>query len=197
LYTVTVIDSNGCTRDSVVEVIIYQQPPQVTEIDTIVIGQTIEIGQDLGTGYTYDWTPTEDLSCEDCALPIAQPLVDRLYTVTIADILGCFSVPSTYEIIVKPVTTIDVPTAFTPNGDLRNDIIFVNGWGVKNLIEFKIYNRWGQLVYENPDQDINKGWDGYFKGKIQNEDTYTYTAIVETWLNGSVLTKTGSFLLLK
>ena len=66
-----------------------------------------------------------------------------------------------------------MPDAFTPNGDLRNDVysIIERGGGVI-LGEFRIYNRYGQVVFST--SDINKGWDGTFKGKDQNSDTYFY-----------------------
>ncbi|MBL0071616.1 MAG: gliding motility-associated C-terminal domain-containing protein [Bacteroidetes bacterium] len=111
--------------------------------------------------------------------------------VTITDDVGCFEVTSTYEFEIKPITTIDVPTAFTPNGDGENDVIYVNGFGIKKLIEFKIYNRFGQLVYESA--DISQGWDGYYRGELQPIETYVYFTSVETWLDGEILSKKGSF----
>lgn len=194
-YYVTVTDSNGCeTQDSAL-VIVYQEPPSIEWDTLIVIGQEVQLDVDFGLAYTYSWDPTIWLSCSDCPNPLAQPLEDTTYTAIVADTIGCFEIPSTFRFEVKPETTIDVPTAFTPNGDGSNDIIFVNGWGIKSLLEFKIYNRWGQLVYEG--NDITEGWDGTFQGQDQNIDTYTYTATVETWLEGEVLSKTGSFKLLR
>jgi gliding motility-associated-like protein len=157
----------------------------------MVIGQTIQLNAYQGPGYSYLWSPTTGLSCITCPDPVAQPLVNTTYSVIITDDAGCFEVTSTYDLDIRPITTIDVPTAFTPNGDGENDVIYVNGFGIKKLIEFKIYNRWGQLLFET--SDITKGWDGYYKGELQNVETYVYFASVETWLNGEILTKKGSF----
>lgn len=195
LYTVTVIDSNGCEETTTAQVIVYQEPPSVTWDTLIVIGQEVDLDASFGEAYTYTWSPEQWLTCYNCGEPTAQPLEDIEYTLLVADTLGCFEVPSTYKFVVKPETTIDVPTAFTPNGDGSNDKIYVDGWGIKALLEFKIYNRWGQLVYDGT--DLEEGWDGTFRGKEQNIDTYTYTATVETWLEGEVLSKTGSFKLLR
>lgn len=195
LYTVTVIDSNGCESSATAQVTVYQEPPSVTWDTLIVIGQEVDLDASFGDAYTYAWSPEQWLSCYNCADPKAQPLEDIEYTLLVADTLGCFEVPSTYSFVVKPETTIDLPTAFTPNGDGKNDRIYVDGWGIKDLLEFKIYNRWGQLVYEGT--ELEEGWDGKFEGKDQNIDTYTYTATVETWLEGVVLSKTGSFKLLR
>ncbi len=190
-YTVTVTDVNGCTDNAVASVIIYL-PPATVQFDTaMVIGQTYQLNVDQGAGYSYSWTPATGLSCTDCPNPVAQPLVNTIYSVTITDDVGCFEVTSTYEFEIKPITTIDVPTAFTPNGDGENDVIYVNGFGIKKLIEFKIYNRFGQLVYESA--DISQGWDGYYRGELQPIETYVYFTSVETWLDGEILTKKGSF----
>ena len=66
-----------------------------------------------------------------------------------------------------------MPEAFTPNGDGINDIALVRGWGIREFVEVKIYNRWGQLVFES--DDMSKGWDGTFKGEPQGMDTFAYT----------------------
>ncbi|MEO8147120.1 MAG: PKD domain-containing protein [Bacteroidia bacterium] len=194
-YTVQVTDSNGCIATLSVPVLIYEPPTPIIWDTSIVIGATVQLDVYIAPGYTYTWTPALGLSCTNCPNPVAQPLVNTVYNVTVADNAGCFSVISTYSFEILPVTSIDVPTAFTPNGDNNNDIIFVGGWGIKRLIEFKIYNRWGELVFET--NDIHKGWDGYYKGQLQNVETYVYVAKVETWIEGKLLEKKGSFNLLR
>lgn len=198
-YQVVVTDTNNCLDTATAVVSVFNKPPSIDWDTLIVIGQEVTLDVSLGTGYSYVWTPTEGLSCANCGVVVAQPLVDTDYTVVISDSGGCFSIPSYYRFEVKPETTIDVPTAFTPNADGSNDFIFVRGWGIKSLIEFKIYNRWGQLVFET--SDIKQGWDGQFNGKPQNNDTYTYHAVVETWLvvNGAntIKEKTGAFNLVR
>lgn len=67
---------------------------------------------------------------------------------------------------------VDVANAFSPNGDGENDVLFVKGFGITEL-EFKIYNRWGELVFES--NNINIGWDGSFKGRAQEAEVYVYT----------------------
>jgi gliding motility-associated-like protein len=199
-YVVIATDTNACADTATAQVVVLLRP-EANEWDTvIVIGEQVQLNVDLGGSYSYSWTPSEGLSCTDCPVLTARPLEDTDYTVTISDSAGCFEVPSFYRFEVKPETTIDVPTNFTPNGDNSNDLIFVRGWGIQSLVEFKIYNRWGQLVFET--SDINQGWDGYFNGKPQSNDTYTFHAVVRTWLldvNGqyNVLKKTGSFNLVR
>ncbi len=195
-YTVQVTDTNDCTVSQTVPVVIFEPAPEVHTDTTIVIGSPVVIGYEMpDPGYIYMWNPITFLSCSTCATPLSNVLEDITYDFTVTDGAGCFSVTSTYEFIVKPVTSIDVPTAFTPNGDNENDLIFVNGWGIKQLVEFKIYNRWGQLVFETT--DISEGWNGYYKGELQPQDTYVYQAEVETWLDGQKLKKKGMFELIR
>ena len=202
-YFVTITDANGCNNDTFIQVIVYETIPERNEEYTIIIGDTVHLdATQEGEGYTYLWSPDYEISCMVCPDPVVMPLEDTTYTVDVLDPIGCDTVTFTYKFIVKPVTTISVPTAFTPNGDNRNERIHVDGWGIKSLIEFKIFNRWGQMVFDAPSgvdpADLQAGWDGHFNGKLQDMDTYFYVASVESWVEGQQpLTKKGSFHLLK
>jgi gliding motility-associated-like protein len=148
-----------------------------------------------GVNYSYTWTPATDLNCINCIYPTSSSTVDITYTLTVEDNLGCFRVTNTFSIHVDPKATVDVPTAFTPNGDGTNDIIYVDGWGIKKLHYFRIFNRWGQLLFES--NDIKVGWDGVFNGVPQNMETYIYQVSVETFVDKEALLKTGSFKLIR
>lgn len=64
-----------------------------------------------------------------------------------------------------------IPTAFSPNGDLLNDVYYIIASGFKGT-ELQIFNRWGELVFQS--NDINMGWDGNYNGKAQELDVYMY-----------------------
>ena len=87
----------------------------------------------------------------------------------------------------------DVPNAFSPNGDGMNDVLLVRGFGISKF-SFKIFNRWGQLVFESNDPSI--GWDGRFKGALQPMDAYAFTVYLE-FSDGSKANKQGSVTLLR
>lgn len=93
--------------------------------------------------------------------------------------------------IVSPLVAI--PNAFTPNGDGVNDKVYVRGYAIDKML-FRIYNRWGQLVYESTDR--NQGWDGKYKGVLQPMDAYIYTLEIE-YTDGSKATKKGDITLLR
>lgn len=195
-YTVTVFDANLCRGTSTAVVSIVQPPTAITWDTTVIIGQYVQLNYEGHTNeYIYTWSPTDSLSCTTCPNPMAHPMDDIKYTLTITDRLGCFTEQSFYEIFIKPETSIDVPTAFTPNGDGHNDLVFVRGWGIKDLLEFKIYNRWGELVFISG--DINEGWDGTYKGVPQGTETFAYTARVETYVEGRIIEKKGFIKLLR
>lgn len=99
----------------------------------------------------------------------------------------CQDVPA----LVSPL--IAVPNAFSPNGDGVNDMVYVRGYAIAKMI-FRIYNRWGQLVYQTSDR--NQGWDGKYKGVLQPMDAYAYTLEVE-FTDGTKATKKGDITLLR
>ncbi|GAA4313540.1 hypothetical protein GCM10023143_23870 [Compostibacter hankyongensis] len=97
------------------------------------------------------------------------------------------------------IPAMDMPKAFTPNNDGVNDRIAPRAFGVIK-VDFRIYNRWGQLVFRSEDPgvtyDFNKGWDGRFNGKPQEMDVYTYILNVE-FNDGNKATKQGSITLIR
>jgi len=97
------------------------------------------------------------------------------------------------EVYIAFKALIGVPNAFSPNGDGVNDVVFVEGQGIVEL-DFRIYNRWGEKVFESHDQTI--GWDGYYKGVLQEVDAYAYT-VEATFVNGQSVTLKGNITLLR
>ncbi len=93
--------------------------------------------------------------------------------------------------IVSPL--VDVPNAFSPNGDGTNDVIFVKGYGIDKMT-WNIYNRWGQLVFTS--FNLNTGWDGHFKGALQPQDVYAYILNIN-FTDGTRYSKKGDITLLR
>ena len=93
--------------------------------------------------------------------------------------------------LISPV--FDVPTAFTPNGNGVNDMVFVKGFGIGKM-NFKIFDRWGVKMFETEDQYV--GWDGTFNGKKQPQDVYRYFLSIEM-TNGKKFYKDGDITLIR
>lgn len=91
------------------------------------------------------------------------------------------------------IPLVDVPTGFSPNGDGVNDIVYVKGYGIEKMT-FRIFNRWGEKLFESTDKSI--GWDGRYKGVIQEMEVYGYTLSVD-FFDGTKTFKKGNITLLK
>jgi gliding motility-associated-like protein len=81
-----------------------------------------------------------------------------------------------------------IPNTFSPNGDGENDVFYPRGIGLKNIKSFRIYSRWGELVYERKNILLNEAssaWDGTFKGNLLNPDVFVY--VVEAVCDGGEL----------
>jgi gliding motility-associated-like protein len=195
-YTATVYDARGCFNADSVLVVVQQVPVILHSNDTsIMIGETVTLFATADqNNVTYTWSPNYELSGTTGSYVFARPLENTTYTIVMIDSMGCFELTETVFIEVIENYSLDVPNAFTPNGDAANDKIFVRGWGIKELLEFSIYNRWGERIYFS--DDLYEGWDGTFNGKKQNLDTYTYYVKVLTWGN-SILEKKGNITLLR
>ncbi len=125
------------------------------------------------------------------------------YTVSLVAI-NEYNCRDTTDQVIKVITDIQFPNVFTPNAngsgggsynpaDLSNDVFFPYTSGV---VEYKliIFNRWGELIFES--HDLNIGWDGYFNGKLCQQDAYVWKANV-TFFDGRVYNKTGNVTLLR
>jgi len=179
-FEIAVTDTNGCTSSDFASIVVIN-PLVLTDFDTsIVIGDIINLPFNADTNvYNIVWSPSEGLSCDDCPLPSLQPMVDVEYQLTVTDVRDCFTATATYKVVIRPETFIKLPTTFTPNGDGVNDHIFVEGWGIKELMEYQIYNRWGEMLFETNDKEV--GWDGHYKGTLQNNDVYVFKVRALTW----------------
>lgn len=155
--------------------IIHVVPPfsftSVSPVDT-----TIKYGDEVqldarGEAIAWLWLPVTYLNEPTLQSPIAQPLENMIYQVVGLDKYGCRDTAEV-KINVEYQSNTFVPTAFSPNGDGLNDVLKVLNLQFDRLVEFKIYNRTGQLVFEthNPQQ----GWDGTYNGKPAAMDTYFY-----------------------
>ncbi|HLP49245.1 MAG TPA: gliding motility-associated C-terminal domain-containing protein, partial [Chitinophagales bacterium] len=165
---------------------------------TIGLGESIQLSSAFGpyptsTIVSYSWSPTLGLSCIDCANPIATPYAretEYLLTITYND--HCIATAG-MTVVVDGGEPVFIPNSFSPNGDGNNDVFQIYGVGIKT-IELKIFNRWGEKVYESNNQF--EGWDGTYKGTIQQPAVFVYHVTV-TYLNDKKMQKVGSITLIK
>ena len=122
-------------------------------------------------GVQYLWSPSSVLNNPALQSPTAILQTDTKFTLTVKDSLGCIG---TSSVLVKVYqgSTFYIPNAFTPNGDGINDIFRVIAPGIKQISYFKIYNRWGKLMFET--NNANYGWDGKYSGLPQPTAVYVW-----------------------
>lgn len=137
---------------------------------TIQAGTSIEL---TGTGpanAVYQWSPAEFLSCSTCVSTVASPEITTAYVLTVIQ-NGCAVVDTVVIEVELKCGDLFVPSGFSPNSDGFNDILYPRGNCITYL-EFKIFDRWGNLIFESYDQ--NTGWDGTYRGKDVLPGVYVY-----------------------
>jgi gliding motility-associated-like protein len=145
------------------------------------------------------WSPGTGLSSTSIRNPIAtlnSSMVDEsiTYIVRATNPTGCYGEDNITVRVFKTGPDIFVPTAFTPNGDSHNDVIRPILVGIKQLNYFRLYNRWGQLVFST--RESGKGWDGRIGGK--EEPTGNFVFVVQGIdYTGRVISKKGNVVLIR
>ena len=104
---------------------------------------------------TFVWTPNTSLNCSNCPDPVVTVGGSELYTLTATNIYGCSDTDVMYINTFCQNSQVFIPNAFTPDGDGKNDILMVRGSGIKLVKNFRIYNRWGQVVFERANFQVN------------------------------------------
>jgi len=176
-YSVTATSPEGCTATASTSVTIKCINAVATATpDTIFIDQTSQLEASTAyiANFTYSWTPSGSLTDPGVANPVASPTVQTPYTVVVTDPANGCSDTATITVYLILSDKVAIPNAFTPNGDGRNDVFFpILAGNFQEVTEFRIYNRWGQLVHNS-----NTPWDGTFDSKGQPAGTFVYYTII-------------------
>jgi gliding motility-associated-like protein len=139
--------------------------------DTAVLqGQPLRLKASGGVRYL--WSPATGLNDPEAAEPRVDTDRDRTYFLKAISIEGCVGMDTVNIRVFRTDPDIFVPTAFTPNGDRLNDVLTPIPVGIVEFQFFRVYNRWGQLVYST--NETGKGWDGMFKGVPQRSGTFAW-----------------------
>jgi gliding motility-associated-like protein len=139
---------------------------------TVMAGTQVQLNT-LVTGdiASYSWTPKNGLISSQTFSPLTIPVTSTTkYKLTVVAANGCINTTgSTIKVTVK----LYMPAAFTPNGDGKNDVFRIPPGTSINLTELSVYNRWGTKIFST--SDINKGWEGNYKGAPAEVGVYIYT----------------------
>ena len=162
---------------------------------TGLTGQSIQLqARNLG-GNSYNWLPVVGLNNHLVINPIFNYNQSQEYKIYISTAGGC-QVVDTQLVTLKGTKGIYVPKGFSPNGDGVNDRLYPILVGIQQLYYFRIYNRWGNLLFETTSGNPALGWDGEFKGMKQPVESYTWAA-EGLDVDGYIIKKTGNTLLIR
>ena len=193
-YYAMLSDKLGCSVSTEKQKVLIDVPrPGITypvEYAIIDVPVNLEARQ---FGSTALWSPGKYLDNPSSFTPVFKGSTDQLYTIEIKSISGCVTVDTQ---LVKTVSHADiyVPTAFTPNGDGLNEFLRPTLMGIKQLKYFRIYNRWGQLLFDT--RADGHGWDGTYHGA--NLPTQVVVWVAEAiGVDGRVLSKKGTSTLVR
>ena len=138
-------------------------------------GSQGSLSNGFGQIISYSWTESDSgaISCATCSITAVTPTTTTEYTLTVTDNYGCSDTAMTIVYVDVVCKDVFVATAFSPNGDGLNDVLHVkSNCGMTNM-SFKIFDRWGEKVFEST--SLEYGWDGTYKNKQMNSDVFMYT----------------------
>jgi gliding motility-associated-like protein len=178
VLTVTVpgVFPDGCPAVDTMHInsVLGKKLENLTVSATIAFGSSIQLN--AGNEVVYYWLPNDgSLNNPNISNPIATPQKTTIYTVYGLDGNGC---RDSADIIIYLDTTMtqDIPSGFTPNGDGINDVFKPVGIKFQNMVEFRVFNRWGQELFYTNNKEV--GWDGTFHGEKQDLGVYNYLIVV-------------------
>jgi gliding motility-associated-like protein len=175
-YILTSLDNKGCPKpgyDTVLVNVLPEIRPFAGNDTLVVVGQPLQLNAEGGVSYL--WVPTSGLNNPTISNPIGiyGREVDSIrYTVQVFNEIGCYDSAFVSVTVFKTNPYVFVPSAFTPNGDGLNDVIRPIAVGVQQIKYFRIFNRWGQMIFNTT---VNqKGWDGKIKGTAQGSNVFVW-----------------------
>jgi gliding motility-associated-like protein len=202
-YQVVGLDGHECFTDTgFIKVVVNLKPRVDVGPDvTMATGTTYNFAPATQNGpiVSWQWSPSNDLSCTNCSTPVASITRNRTYYATVTNEFGCVGTDSMNIKTFCLNTQVFIPNAFSPDGDGVNDVFMVRGKGVAQVRSFRIFSRWGELVFEKTNFQPNDpafGWDGRVRGKTGPSEVYVYIADV-ICENDLINTYKGNVTLLK
>ncbi|MEO5947268.1 MAG: T9SS type B sorting domain-containing protein [Chitinophagaceae bacterium] len=173
-YYALLINNDGCQITSTPKhVIIDKAVAAITyPLAYAVTGLPLQLNA-RAIGSTAIWHPSVHLDNANSYSPVFTSTINQSYIIELTTTTGCITLDK-QDVQIVPFVEIHVPTAFTPNNDGLNDFLRPALRGIKELRYFKVFNRWGQILYESKNE--NPGWNGNINGIQQSSQTLVWTA---------------------
>ncbi len=200
VYELYIQDANGCEEPIELEILNPVELNVDLGSETIIqLGDSIQLEPILNIPFssldTFIWRP-ESITTID---PWVRPTESMIYSIQVISENGCIA-QDELKVLVKKDRLVYVPNIFTPNNDGSNDLFYPHfGKGVNKINTFRVFDRWGELVFEALDFNPNLntiGWDGKLKGTNAVSGVYIYLIEVE-FADGRVEVYSGDISLIK
>jgi gliding motility-associated-like protein len=196
VYTVVGRDQQGCFTDTASIHVVVNSLPVVNagpDVD-VLAGTPVQLNTTASSDVvSWRWSPADFLSCTNCPSPEAKPLRPMTYNLIVQTAEGCEAKDSVTVHLLCSGSRIFVPNTFTPNNDGKNDLFRIKAEGIKMVRSFRIFNRWGEVVFERTNFSLdnsNAAWNGKYKGQPVSAGTYVYQA--ELTCNDQVFQQKGT-----
>jgi len=203
-YTLALTDSEGCSMEHSYNII----EPSKAVVEILPSDTTIRLGDSLYLPIVHNvanpnitWNPMIEVDQESLEAPLVKPLQDLSYQVRVVNEFGCIATDVISIRVIKD-RSIFIPNAFSPNGDGINEVFRIRSInpGIVQIDEFRIFDQFGQLLFEQlavPPNDPRYGWDGTKQGtSAVQPGVYTYYALI-SYLDQEVVLFEGKVLLIR
>jgi gliding motility-associated-like protein len=207
-FTIYYATTGACAASDSVTIIVAESPtanPYINQqgntLDSILLGNSANLFSGTNTSLSYSWTEVSGnggLDDPSASNPVVTPTAEGTYVyllnvVSTGGTALCVDSALVSLVVYSDASEPQIPTAFTPNGDQVNDVFQVIGLDPDYLLEFKIFNRWGVVVYD----DVNGVWDGRYKEQAQPTDAYIYLISWQQPSDAEAVTVRGQLTLLR
>lgn len=195
-YTVVGTDAYKCFKDTAVARVTVHPLPMVNAGPDVEImtGSSHQLSAVASADVVrYQWSPATYLSCTNCAAPEARPMQPVEYILKVTNADNCTATDTVAIQLMCSESRVYIPDAFSPNGDGKNDLFSIKGQGIRTIKYMRIFNRWGEMVFERKDFEVGdtKGaWNGKYKGQLVPSGSYIYFA--EMSCNEQTFTRKGT-----
>lgn len=197
-YALVLMDAQQCSFSALVEV-----PPPLTVVLDVPRDTQLRLGESLTVNIAdnspeplrYEWQPSDGVACPECARTEVRPFTSTTYTIAATDSLGC-RIAAHWRVEVSKEQAVFIPNAFSPNGDGINDEFrLYPGLGVEEILDFSIYDRWGNQLYYQQQCAADCAWDGQKNGQLLGRGVYIFLARLR-YLDGEVVSLSGEIALM-
>ncbi len=183
-YTVVGYDNYNCFTDTaLINVRISKLPLVDAGVGAqLIAGTPFRLSPNISGAVNWMWSPPDYLDCTNCLHPVSKPKISITYLLTAFNADGCKAADTVSLKLICGKNLVYIPTAFSPNGDNLNDRFTINGSGVKIIRSVVIFSRWGKVVFERRNinvNDLNNSWDGNYNGELMPVGAYVYSIQTE------------------